>query len=213
MKDGSGTDTGPAGCACCADLDRRRAVGLIAAAATAGLASTAALPGGGGTAEAADAQPAKEPPKAGDELVFAKGEKKGQTIATADLAQDGVVVEAWPKDPASGTVRSGSRLNRVLVLRIDPAGIDEKTAPRAAEGGILAYSAFCTHAGCFIENYRPQEKAIYCHCHNSMFNPRENGKVVSGPAKAALAGLPVKVEGDRLLVAGEFQGRLGVPKA
>jgi hypothetical protein len=36
---------------------------------------------------------------------------------------------------------------------------------------------------------------------------------VSGPAKAALAGLPVKVEGDRLLVAGEFEGKPGVPKA
>jgi Rieske Fe-S protein len=97
-------------------------------------------------------------------------------------------------------------------LRLDQASLDEKTAARAAEG-IVAYSGFCTHAGCFIEQYRPQEQAIFCHCHNSMFNPRANGKVIGGPAKAPLAGLPVKIDGDKLLVAGTFQGKLGVPKA
>lgn len=193
-------------CSACADQDRRRAVGLLAAA---GLA--AVLPGR--DADAADAAPAKAPPQAGDELVFAKGERKGQAITKADLAQDGALIEAWPKDPASGTVRSGNRLNRILVLRVDPAGLDEKTAARAAPGGFVAYSGFCTHAGCFIENYRQEEKAIYCHCHNSMFDPRAGAKVMSGPAKAPLAGLPVKVEGDRLLVAGEFEGKPGVPKA
>lgn len=188
------------------DRDRRRTVGLLAAT---GLAVV--LPGR--DADAADAAPAKAPPQPGDELVFVKGERKGQTIASADLATDGTLVEAWPKDPASGAVRSGSRLNRVLLLRVDPAGMDEKTAARAAPQGVVAYSAFCTHAGCFIENYRQEEKAIYCHCHNSMFDPRANGKVVGGPAKAPLAGLPVKVESDRLLVAGGFQGKLGAPKA
>jgi rieske iron-sulfur protein len=206
MGHGGETERKEPACGACVGQDRRRAVGLLAAT---GLA--AVLPGR--DAAAGEAAPAKSPPKPGDELVFAKGDRKGQAITTADLAADGTLIEAWPKDPASGTVRSGSRLNRVVVLRIDPAGIDQRTAARAAPDGILAYSAFCTHAGCFIENYRQEEKAIFCHCHNSMFDPRANGRVTGGPAKAPLAGLPVKVEGDKVLVAGGFQGKLGVPKA
>lgn len=192
-------------CSACADRDRRRALGLLAAT---GLA--AVLPGQDATA--AVPAPDKAPPQPGDELTFVKGAKKGQPIAVEDLAGAGTLLEAWPKDPATGTVRSKTRLNRVLVLRLDPAGLDEKTAARAAEG-IVAYSAFCTHAGCFIESYQAKEQAIFCQCHSSSFDPRASAKVVGGPAKAPLAGLPVKIEGGRLLVAGEFQGKLGVPKA
>jgi Rieske Fe-S protein len=186
-----------------ADVDRKRrqTVGLLMAG---GLA--AILPAH--KVDAADA--AKERPQPGDELVHAAGERKGQPVAPADV--QGKAVGAWAKEPSSGTVRSGSRLNRVLLVRIDPEGVDGKTKKRVAEGGIVAYSAFCTHAGCAIENFKPEEQLIVCHCHSSVFDPRANGKVVSGPAKRSLAGLPVKVEGDRLVVAGEFEGKVGVPK-
>jgi Rieske Fe-S protein len=189
----------------CVDHDRRRSVGLILAT---GLA--AVLPDEG--AEAADAAAAKAPPQAGDELVFAKGPNKGKAVTLADLAENGTLIEAWAKDPASGTIRNKSRLNRVIVVRVDQASLDETTAQRAADG-VVAYSGFCTHAGCFIEKFLPDQNAIFCHCHDSKFDPVANGKVIGGPAKAPLAGLPVKVEGEMLLVAGEFQGKVGAPKA
>lgn len=185
------------------DRGRRQTVGLLVAG---GLATI--MP----AHEVSAANAAKERPQPGDELVHAAGERKGQPVAPADLAQ-GKAVGAWAKDPESGTVRSGSRLNRVILVRIDPEGADGKTKKRMAEGGIVAYSGFCTHAGCAIENFKPEEQVIVCHCHSSVFNPQANGKVVSGPAKRSLAGLPVKVEGDRLVVAGEFEGKLGPPKA
>jgi Rieske Fe-S protein len=163
-------------------------------------------------AAAADPAAAKKPPQPGDEFVFVKGAKKGQTVTVADLAETGTLLEAWPKDPATDTVRNRSRLNRVLLLRLDPGNLDERTAERAAEG-IVAYSAFCTHAGCFIERLLPEDQVIFCHCHDSRFDPRASGRVVGGPAKAPLAGLPIEVKDGLVLVAGEFQGKLGVPKA
>lgn len=162
-------------------------------------------------AGAADLAPTKMPPQSGDEFVFAKGERKGQTVTVADLSTDGTLLEVWAKDPTDGTVRSKSRLNRVLLLRLDPATLDEATAKRASEG-IVAYSGFCTHAGCFVESYRPVEQVISCHCHGSMFDPAAGAKVVGGPARAPLAALPVKIADGRPVVAGEFQGKLGAPK-
>lgn len=189
---------------CRMDRDRRRTVGLLVASSL-----TAAWP----QPVRAATQAAKERPQPGDELVHASGDRKGQAVSPTDL-QDGTgLVGAWAKDPASGTVRSGSRLNRVLLVRIDAEGVDEKTRKRVVEGGIVAYSGFCTHAGCAIENYKAEEQVIFCHCHSSVFDPRANGKVVSGPARRPLAGLPLKVEGERILVAGEFEGKLGPPKA
>ena len=46
-----------------------------------------------------------------------------------------------------------------------------------------------------------------------MFDPKVGAKVVGGPAKGPLAGLPIKLEGDKLVVAGPFEGKLGVAKA
>lgn len=198
-----GSADGARACSSCVDQDRRRTVGLLVAGGLAALVPDR-------TAGATEA--AKERPQPGDELVYAAGERKGQTIAPADVTQE-KAVGAWAKDPASGTVRSGSKLNRVLLVRIDPEGVDDKTRKRVAEGGIVAYSAFCTHAGCAIENFKPAEQVIFCHCHSSVFDPKANGKVVSGPAKRSLAGLPLRVEGDRIVVAGEFEGKVGVPKA
>lgn len=196
----------PSACEPC-DPERRRAVSLlVGAAAAAGVATTF---GGGAAAAATAKSPEKMRPQPGDEFVFAEGERKGQPVTTADLTLDGPLVGAWAKDPASGVVRDGSKLNRVLLLRIDPSSLDEKTRGRAAEGGVVAYSAFCTHAGCIIQEYKADTDLIFCHCHGSEFDPRAGGRVVTGPARRSLASLPVKVEGERVVVAGEFVGKLG----
>jgi rieske iron-sulfur protein len=177
-------------------------VGLLAASGLAGIV---------GHHGASAAAPAKSPPQAGDELVFAEGELKGEPVTATAVPLGGPLAGAWAKDPATGTVRSGSRLYRVLLVRLDPAALDAKTRARAADG-IVAYSGFCTHAGCPIQHWKAAEQAFYCHCHSSQFDPRAGGRVVNGPARRPLAGLPLRLEGDRLVVAGEFVGKLGVPK-
>ena len=125
-------------CAAPAECDRRAAVSILAG----GLVGVV----GQRHVEAADTS--KTPPQDGDELVFAEGEQKGQLVTAAALPLDGPVAAAWAKDPATGVVRSGSKLYRILLIKPpSPAGFDDKTRARAADG-IVAYSGFCTHAGC-----------------------------------------------------------------
>ena len=45
-----------------------------------------------------------------------------------------------------------------------------------------------------------------------MFDPTASAKVVGGPAKQPLAGLPVKIADGKVVVAGEFEGKVGAPK-
>lgn len=48
-------------------------------------------------------------------------------------------------------------------------------------GGFVAYSAICTHAGCTVQfNYHAQE--IACPCHGAVFDPNNNARVLAGPA-------------------------------
>ena len=68
-------------------------------------------------------------------------------IKPQDLKLGGPPVLAWPKDPKTSVIRNGSRLNEVLVVRLDPAELDDETRAHAADG-IVAYSAICAHAGC-----------------------------------------------------------------
>lgn len=57
-------------------------------------------------------------------------------------------------------------------------------------GGLYAYSAVCTHAGCVVD--APSSTGIaYCPCHGSRFNG--NGAVVTGPAGTPLPHYQVTV--------------------
>jgi rieske iron-sulfur protein len=161
-----------------------------------------------GAAEAATDDPKKARPKAGDRFVFFSGDRKGETIKPEDLPLGGPPMLAYPQDPATETVRSGSRLNQVALIRLDPASLGEDTRPRAADG-VLAYSAVCTHQGCPVNMWKEDAQTLYCSCHGSQFDPRDEANVVDGPAPRRLAVLPLKVENGFVVAAGEFEGRIG----
>jgi Rieske Fe-S protein len=184
----------------------RRALLRAAALAAAG----SALPAAARQVLAADTAASKARPQEGDRLVYAGGEKDGNVIAPADVPLGGPQVLAWAKDPKTDTVRDGSRLNQVLLLRLDPASLDEETRQHATADGIVAYAATCTHAQCPVSGWRSETKRLHCPCHDSEFEPQHGGKVVAGPAPRRLPALPVKI-GDEgaLIVAGEFTGRIG----
>lgn len=159
-------------------------------------------------APAQDKDPKKLRPQPGDVLVHADGDKKGQPLKPADLAVDGPQVMAWAMEPASQTVRDGSRLNKVALLRLDPQQLPPEAAARSAEG-VLAYSAVCTHAGCDVSGWKKETQVLFCPCHYSEFDPKKDAKVVAGPAPRALPSLPVKAENGGIVVAGPFKGRVG----
>src|SRR5215831_960637 len=63
----------------------------------------------------ATAEPADERPKEGDYLVAIDAT---DPLFPKDVAGSPVI--AWPMEPAAKLVRNGSRLNKVLLVRLDP---------------------------------------------------------------------------------------------
>ena len=155
-------------------------------------------------------------PQKGDLLVFSDGPQSGQTIKPSDLKLGAAPIHAWPKDPKTLVIRSGTRLNEILVLKLDPAELDDDTRARSADG-IVAYSAICSHAGCpvtaWVKGENSDKNVLKCMCHNSEYDPRESAQVVFGPAPRRLAALPMAVSGDALSVAAPFAGKVGVPQS
>jgi rieske iron-sulfur protein len=145
-------------------------------------------------------------PQPGDLLVGVGADPVPLTAAAVPLGGPQMLV--WPFDAASKTVRDGSRLNKVLVLRFDPAGLDEATSARAA-GGTVAYSAICPHAGCEVSKWLADSKRLECPCHFSQYDPRAAGAVIGGPAPRPLPALPLKLVDGRLVVARPFTARAG----
>jgi Rieske Fe-S protein len=157
----------------------------------------------------AKADPSDERPKEGDHLV-AIDAAEPFPLEPKDITDS--LVLAWPMEPAARLVRNGSRLNKVLLVRLDPSTLGGATRDRAA-GGILAYSAICPHAGCEVSDWSASQQILECPCHNSRYNAREAAMVVDGPSTRALAALPLKIVDGKLAVARPFVGRLGIAPA
>lgn len=212
-------DTGEERASVDASPQGRREMLAAAALAAAGICSPCAREAAAQTAPPAQA-PRMARPAVGDMLVFSQGEKAGKPVGAGDLAPGGPQVLAWAMEPGSGVVRSGSRLNQVVVVRLDPAELDGETAARSADG-IVAYSAVCTHAQCPVSEFRRDKAVLHCPCHHSEFDPKQGGKVAGGPAQRPLAALPIKMaDGVKiadaaeaadgvLIVARPFVGRIG----
>lgn len=176
------------------------------------LATTACL-GCAAPARAGEDPPGSdERPQKGDVLVFSEGDSEGKLIKAADLTSGGPPVHAWPQDPKTSVVRNASRLNEILIIRLDPAELDEQTKARAVDG-ILAYSAICSHAGCpvtaWVKSDVGDKEVFKCMCHNSEYDPRAGAQVVFGPAPRRLAALPLALADGSLSVAGGFIGKVG----
>ena len=155
----------------------------------------------------AQADPARERPREGD-LLVAVGAPAPEPLTVDKVPAGDKPIMAWPMDPESSTVRSGSRLNKILLLRLDPESLDPVTKERAAEGAV-AYSAICTHTGCDVIGWHADSQRLECPCHYSQYDPKAAAKVVSGPAPRPLPALPLRIADGRLIVAKPFTGRAG----
>lgn len=185
-------------CACCPpqplDVPRRR---IIKMAVAAGLTTPLALA----------ASQALSKPTAGDRLVEEDIEGVPTPLRLTDI-RVGKPVLAFPFDPALKAVRDGSRLNKIVLMRFAESELDEQTRARSA-GGVLAFSAICTHQGCDMKTWSAKEQVLLCFCHSSKFRLREGGTVASGPAQRALPSMPLKLEGDHIVIAGGFSSPPG----
>jgi rieske iron-sulfur protein len=184
-------------CSCCVSSTRRQT--LIAAGLGLGLA---ALP--------ADAQsdPARERPQPGDLLVPAESTDR-TPLTPQSLPLGGPPLLAWPCDPTTKLVRDGSRLNHILLLRLDPETLNAATAQRAT-GGVVAYSSICPHTGCEVTAWHADTQILECPCHNSQYDPKAGARVIAGPSPRSLAALPLSMADGNLSVAQLFIGKLGI---
>jgi len=187
--------------ACCNRLLERRSALKLAAGLVLGLDLAS-------HAIAQDAGQSSARPQPGDQLVFADGARKGEIISLADVPPGGPQINAFALEPKARLVRDGSRLNKILLVHSDPSSLSEETRKRAVEG-VAAYSAVCTHQGCEVATWDAQSKLLWCPCHDSKFDPRDNGRVVGGPAPKRIAALPLKLVDGALTVAGGFTGPVG----
>jgi len=146
-------------------------------------------------------------PQEGD-LLIRPGDPGMKPLTAEDIRVGAMQTMAWAMDPTDNTVRSGSRLNRVLLLRLDADQLSPETRSRAADG-IVAYTAICTHSGCEVEEWLTDEQLLYCSCHSSKFDPKDGAKVVDGPALRMLPALPLKLVDGKLVVAKPFTARVG----
>jgi rieske iron-sulfur protein len=155
--------------------------------------------------------PAALRPKAGD-LLIKEGDVDRKPLTPNDLSVGATQTMAWAMDPADRTVRSGSRLNRVFLMRLDDLKLSAETRSRAAEG-VVAYTAICTHTGCEVVEWLADEHVVQCPCHFSKFDPGDAARVVDGPAPRPLPALPLGLVDGKLVVAKPFTARVGFETA
>lgn len=196
-----------------ANNNSKNAKAVLAAAGEVKLTRRAAVKFGAlaslGFPLAATAQPpARQKPQAGDFLVFEEGPNTGEVVRPELLELDQRPVSALARDPGTDTLRNGSRLNRVMVTRIDTSKLTPRYQRHVADG-VIAYSIVCTHTGCDVTNWDSEDKLMACPCHESQFDIYAGGNVVGGPAPRPLAMLPLTIQDGEVVVAAGFSGRVG----
>jgi ubiquinol-cytochrome c reductase iron-sulfur subunit len=139
-------------------------------------------------------------------------DERGRPISADDL-EVGSFLTGFPEGADLRDVGSP-----VMVLHVDPSTLRLPAGRRDwAPEGYLAYSKICTHAGCAVNMLRDPlyppgnpAPALVCPCHFSTFDVQRGAAVVFGPAGRPLPQVPLRIDGDRNLVAaGPMSGSVG----
>lgn len=170
----------------CADTERRQLLGGVAAG---GLLS--AFPFLSAKAQGGSKRPLQ--------LVDADAEADFKPLRPADL-QLGKPLLVFPFDTQTKTLKSESRLNKLVLVRLTEDQMAPDTLARSASG-VLAYSGICTHQGCEVKTWVAKEKVLACYCHASKFDLFDSAKVVGGPAPKPLAAFALAMDGEFLSIA------------
>ena len=96
--------------------------------------------------------------------------------------------------------------NKITIRKNEIASGDAKTvvyqnAPaiiiNRPDKGFIALSLICTHLGCVVEFNKSRQKLV-CPCHAGMYDLE--GNVISGPPPKPLTAIPLKIEGDSIII-------------
>ncbi|WP_051063211.1 ubiquinol-cytochrome c reductase iron-sulfur subunit [Ilumatobacter nonamiensis] len=127
-----------------------------------------------------------------------------------------VTLDGSPVDLSSGifdqlaTVFPDGMIGRddsqVVLLRLRPELLSERTIDDGALDGWVAYSKICTHAGCSVGLFGVDDREpdvvrqLVCPCHQSVFDPTDGARPVGGPATRSLPQLSLGVDDEGFLV-------------
>ena len=136
----------------------------------------------------------------GDHIKIIKGELKGKLLRPEMLTAAAKPIEAFPFDSKLKVLRRRNRMNRLLVLRLNPDEMEAPVRERSVEG-VLVYSAVCTHRACTIKAWNVEQRHLRCHCHLSEFAALTGGTVMTGPAKRQLPMIPLDIDNDGFVIA------------
>ncbi|MDQ2884623.1 MAG: protein kinase [Chloroflexota bacterium] len=172
---------------------RRRAVAVLAAGVVA-----AGVVGGGGIGLAhilrgghlftADAQPAAQ--QSPVQSTTGNGQKAPAATKTSKAkAHPGTVIGKTSQGVNSATAFS------------NPADGNGSLLVRLPNGSFVAYESACTHQGVTVR-YHPETQTFICPLHGSVFDPKQKGKVLHGPATLPLPAVQVHVNGDGTITTG-----------
>ncbi len=137
------------------------------------------------------------------DLLVRDGDTSLIPLTPDDVPFDGRGVMVWALAPVGDILKDGSPLNRILLARLNPSSLSAATSARAVDD-IVAYSAICTHSGCEVDESLGESQTLFCGCHGSIFDPRDSGLVIGGPAPRNLPALPLRLVTGRLVVGGAF---------
>ena len=96
-----------------------------------GLATGIAMP-----MSALGQSPSRLRPQPGDQLVFEEGPNQDALVRPELLELEARPLSALARDPATELLRDGSRLNRMMIMRIDPELMSARYQANVAEGVI-----------------------------------------------------------------------------
>ena len=176
----------------CSDLDRRQMLQML------GSGLVTSLPFMASNA-LADSTPLL--------LVDADAEKDFAPLRPSDLKVAKPLL-VFPFDVKAGKPKNESRANKLVLIRLPEDQMEASTRGRSA-GGVLAYSALCTHQACDVKTWIAKEKVLVCFCHASKFDLLDGAKVVDGPASRPLPSFGLQLDGEFLAIAPSSPANLG----
>ena len=181
-------------------LTRRKAIGRSLGLAVAAIGAGLALP---------VRSLGPSPGRALLETPWGAGRKRlvtsdGRPVLAASVPMDGLVT-VFPEG------KPGSADGQAVLMRVDPALVRPWRGRETwSPDGLVAYSKICTHAGCPVGLYQPEDHTLVCPCHQSTFAVLDGAKPLVGPAAVALPQLPLAIDPDGTVVSlGEFSDPVG----